>query len=277
MTSNHRCLNQIAIERYLLRELEGPAREAVEAAALECDACRAALAEARADEAAFPLRPVPEKVRALWIAPRRRPWARLVLVAAPVAVAAAVALAFVLPGLAGSGRGEYVAAFDKEARRTQTRVMGSASSLGRAQDGAAVRGGFRLGFYRQGARGGEMGESGDVLGAGDRIQFWYDAPRSAPAVLVGIDGRGAVTRYFPTDASGAVTLREGRGRLIDASVVLDDAPSFERFFLCVGDAAGDAQAVERAARSLAGRGPGALRTGTLPLPCEQATFWIRKR
>jgi hypothetical protein len=268
MIPNHRCLPQIAIERYLLGELEGPARLAVESAVGTCAECRRALAETRADEAAFPLRRVPERVRALWVEPRRRPWARIALVAAPVAVAAAVALALVLPGLARPGNGEYVAAFDKDARRTRTRIMGGASS---------PAGGLRLGFYRQGARGGEMGESGDLLGAGDRIQFWYDAPRSAPAVLVGIDGRGTVTRYFPADGPGPAALREGRGRLIDASVVLDDAPSFERFFLCAGDAARDAAAVERAARTLAGSGTDAAQRGMLPLACEQASFSVRKR
>ena len=65
-------------------------------------------------------------------------------------------------------------------------------------------------------------------------------PLVIKASNITIDGRGAVTRYFPPGGTDPSTLREGRGRLIDASVVLDDAPSFERFFLCAGDAAKDA-------------------------------------
>jgi hypothetical protein len=263
----HTCLSQLTVERYLLGELEGAAREQVEAAIAGCDHCREAVEETRLDNEAFALRPVPAGIRELWAdPPRRSPWLGRLLVAVPVAAAAALALVLFWPGAAD----DSIPGIGERGADELTRPKG----LGRGTDGGAeVRDDLEpsLGFYVIGAQEHVLGRPGQKLGAGDRIQFWYDFQGTSDAVLVGIDGRGAVTRYFP-DAAAAARLKPGRGGELE----LDDAVGVERFFLCLGDEAREPAKVERAASELVGSGADLKAITRLPLGCRQASVWIEK-
>jgi len=81
-------------------------------------------------------------------------------------------------------------------------------------------------------------------------------------VIVSIDGRGAVTLHFPADAGASTALEPGAHNVPDG-FQLDDAPSFERFFLVTSDAPIDVKTVVAAAEALALRGGS---TGPLALP-----------
>jgi len=133
-----------------------------------------------------------------------------------------------------------------------------------------------LGFYvsRGGAK--SVGRPGERLTAGDRIQFWYDGPGAPAFTLVGIDGRGVVSTYFPARGGEERALTAGRGLPLGAAIELDDAKGTERFFLCAGPAAADPRAVEQAARSLVDARADLSTVDRLPVVCDQASVWIRK-
>lgn len=268
MNQDHRCLSQLIVERYLVGETSAEERVRVEAAIAACESCAGAVTETRADNEAFALRPVPEPIRQLWTEPQPSfRWPRILAVAVPVAAAAVIA-ALVVPGLiGGTGEGvENIPGIGQRAGDHQTTLKGFDAGIEPS-----------LGFYV--LRGDEsvLGRPGEALREGDRIQFWYDVPRSTSGVVVGIDGRGAVTRYFPDSGGTAASLRYGKGHVIESSVILDDAVGAERFFLCTGKGRPfDAAEVERAAEELAASGADLERVTRLPIDCEQASVWIRK-
>jgi hypothetical protein len=272
MSQGHDCLSQLAVERYLLGEMT-PAEEArVEEAIEACDVCAAAIDETRADNEAFTLRPVPEGIRKLWAEPEPGiRWPRILAVAVPVAAAAVIA-AVLMPGfIDGEEIASDVPGIGQRAGDDQTGVKGheDGGSVGEPEPS--------LGFYvfRDGKR--VLGRPGESLNEGDRIQFWYEVPKPTVGVVVGIDGRGAVTRYFPESEDSPAPLEKGEDRKINSNVILDDAIGVERFFLCTAsDADVDADEVERAAREIAGSGVDLRQIIRLPVDCDQASVWIRK-
>ena len=165
--------------------------------------------------------------------------------------------------------------------RTAPASGGSRGAAGTVRLKGASPGGvatpLSLGFYASRGAGGErrVGDPGEKLTKGDRIQFFYDAPAAAPFTLVGVDGRGEVTTYFSTGEGGG-TLRAGRGNALVGAIELDDAEGAERFFLCAGEKAKDVEAVEQAAGVIASSGDDLSRVDRLPFACDQASVWIRK-
>lgn len=108
----------------------------------------------------------------------------------------------------------------------------------------------RILVYRQ-VNGKSRGiNAGTVLRARDRLQLGYQAGWAEHGMLVSVDGRGAVTRHTPDDND--TMLRDGR-TLLPHAYELDDAPSFERFFLVASESTFDVDAVMRAAETLAKR------------------------
>jgi hypothetical protein len=268
MSQGHTCLSQLAVERYLLGETSPTEQTLIDEAIASCESCATAVAETRADNEAFAFRPVPDEIRKLWTEPQPTVrWPRILAVAVPLAAAAALAAVLVLPGTPGGGLDEgVIPGIGQRSDPDLTTPKGFDAGLEPS-----------LGFYvlRDGQS--ELGRPGEGLAEGDRIQFWYDVPTSAVGVVVGIDGRGAVTRYVPESGSAAATLHPGKGHVIESSVVLDDAVGVERFFLCAGERAGvDPAAVERAAKDLASSGADLEKTTRLPIDCKQASVWIRK-
>ena len=121
------------------------------------------------------------------------------------------------------------------------------------------------------------GRPGGTYRPGDRIQLRYTAPAATYLVVVSLDSRGAVTAFYD-DAGRSLALEPGVARVLDGSVVLDDALGPERVVGCFADApvaTGEVVAAGRRALRAAGGDPAA--TGPLDLPCEQATFLIHKR
>ena len=266
----HRCLSQLSVERYLLGELEGNDLERVERAIAECERCASAVEAARADDRAFVLRPVPEQIRTLWGEERqRRRWPKI-LAAAVSGAAVALALALALPVLLDSGRPDVGAdplpEVGQRGDPSATRFKGGSQTSGAEPS---------LGFYLLEQGEPVLGRPGQALSEGDRIQFWYDLPGESRGVIVGVDGQGAVTRYFPTPG-GDAALAAGGERTVDSSLVLDDALGPERFFLCVGERI-DPEQVEEAARRLVAKGVDLSRVDRLSLHCEQASTWILKK
>jgi anti-sigma factor RsiW len=136
--------------------------------------------------------------------------------------------------------------------------------------GIRLKGAARIGFFVQSDDGARWGADGEQLRQGDRIQFAVRDPQTARAmVIVGIDGRGAVSTYASAPVvSGTVKgATDEAARLIDRSLVLDDSLGAERFFVVYGD--GDVEALraqaERAAKELVDSGADLVTAEQLPL------------
>ena len=274
--TEHSHLSQLALERYLLGEISGEARRRLEDEIAGCPACRSRVDATSADDRAFALRPIPAAIRDLAQKAAPAParwWTSRLLIAVPAAAAAAVIAVVLwsngpLDGTAHTEPGLIPGIGDRGADGT-VRQKGSPSA---PVGGPALS----LGFYvsRGGAE--SVGRPGERLTAGDRIQFWYDGPGAPAFALVGVDGRGAVSTYFPSDGAAARALTAGRGVPLGAAIELDDAKGTERFFLCAGPAAADPRVVVRAARSLVDSGADLSTVDRLPAACDQASVWIRK-
>lgn len=96
------------------------------------------------------------------------------------------------------------------------------------------------------------------------LQLVTVARHPGHAVVVSIDGRGAVTLHFPSSPTGDTALPVGEARL-PQSFELDDAPGFERFVLISSPAPIDVNAVLAASRAVAADAAGRARA-PLPLP-----------
>ena len=274
-TIRHTHLNQLAVERYLLGEIVGEARARIEAEISACPACRSRMETTAADDRAFALRPIPPAIRALAERPAPRPaiWSSRWWIAVPAAAAAAVVAVVLWTGGPPAGRAPSEPGLGPGiGDRTADDTLRMKGSTGAPTETAPLQ----LGFYvsRSGER--SVGRPGERLAAGDRIQFWYDGPGAPAFVLIGVDGRGVVTTYFPSRGGDDRELRSGRGLHLGAAIELDDAVGIERFFLCAGPDAADPRAVEGAARSLAEAGADLATADRLPLACDQASVWIRK-
>jgi hypothetical protein len=116
-----------------------------------------------------------------------------------------------------------------------------------------------------------VGRDGEALHAGDQIQLVVvDLPRAA-LVVVGVDGAGTVNVYASEDdatrGKGSVSAQP---RALPSSLVLDDSPGAERFFVVWGDDARTLQQQARDAAALLGErvrgGADIAGLTTLPLP-----------
>lgn len=263
-SEKHVHLSRLAVERYILGEMSETEMSDLRSVAAQCETCGELLADTEADEKAFAMLPVPAEIRKLWTEPERRGlfdgWFARVAVAVPVAVAAVVAVIFLIGGPSHDSRSEDLFPGWSDKRLDENiNLMGSPENPG----GDRASEGLSLGFYFESDDGKTMGASGQKLREGDSIQFWYDLPVDLPVVMVGIDGRGSVTTYLP-----------GRDDK-DLTIELDDAVGVERFFLCAGEGVG-VDKVTSAARALVKSGANLKQIDRLPLACEQASVWIVK-
>jgi len=105
--------------------------------------------------------------------------------------------------------------------------------------------------YRQRGTGHEQLKPGASAAAGDSLQLRYSVPEKLYCTIFSIDGNGVVTLHYP-DRRSAPTVTDAR-RLItlESAYKLDDAPSFERFFLVASATPIDTAAVLTAAGNLA--------------------------
>jgi hypothetical protein len=84
-------------------------------------------------------------------------------------------------------------------------------------------------IYRETKLGSEMLKSGDTVQAGDNLQIQYFSIEGQYGFIYSKDGKGQITRHFPSEGDSATPLRKGEHYLYQ-SYALDDAPDFENFF-----------------------------------------------
>ncbi len=71
------------------------------------------------------------------------------------------------------------------------------------------------------------GSEDEVHYAGDRVQFSYRTAGESTLVLLSLDGRGDVNLYYPASGDVPVPVVPGERRMLEGSIILDDAPDFE--------------------------------------------------
>ncbi len=120
-----------------------------------------------------------------------------------------------------------------------------------------------------------LGTSASVR-PGDVIQLSYLIDQPAYGAVVSVDGRGAVTWHLPEDGTTAQTLAPGRPVELAHSYRLDDAPSFETFYLVTSLQPFDLKAVQRAAEESARGGRAPLAPLPLPRGFTQVSLSLKK-
>jgi hypothetical protein len=93
----------------------------------------------------------------------------------------------------------------------------------------------RLVLFRKTEDGSERLEDGAAAGRGDLIRIAYQAVESSYGIIFSVDGRGTITRHLPLEGERASPLQRDGMILLDTSYELDDAPSWERFYLVTGN------------------------------------------
>jgi hypothetical protein len=106
----------------------------------------------------------------------------------------------------------------------------------------------RLVLFRKTEDGSERLEDGAAAGSGDLIRIAYQAVESSYGIIFSVDGRGAITRHLPLEGERASPLQRDGLILLDTSYELDDAPSWERFYLVTGNEPFEVAPVMRAAQ-----------------------------
>jgi hypothetical protein len=136
--------------------------------------------------------------------------------------------------------------------------------------------------YEKAASGPALLADGASAAAGDILQIKYAAGSARYGAIASLDGRGGVTWHLPAGYDGsaispvlAPSINE-KGGALGSAYELDDAPSFERFFIVSSRDDFDLSIVSSALRGLALSG--APDTGALRLPAglECKTLLLRK-
>ena len=138
-----------------------------------------------------------------------------------------------------------------------------------------IKGDARLTLHRKsGASVGTLGPNSEAR-PGEVLQIGYTGVANPYAVILSIDGRGAVTLHHPQSATGSTALT-GKG-VLPFAYELDDAPGFERFVLITSKSPLAVDQVLSAARAIASD-PSRARTARLPLAPDftQSSLVLRK-
>jgi hypothetical protein len=251
-------VSDLSLEQHRLGELDAAAAAAMKERIGRDPVLRERLEDLeRSDAEILAVHPPAEMaaaIRGRLAAERRLKPIRLVNLVLPAAAAALLALTLFAARdrlLAGTG---------------DTRLKGLATSLS---------------AWRKAGEGAERLASGASARTGDLVQLSYLAGDARYGVILSIDGRGVVTFHLPEGWEGG----QGRSPALDrtgeitlaSAYELDDAPSFERFFLVYGSESFAVSAAADAARRLAVKPDSALR-GKLELPrgLRQVTFLLVK-
>lgn len=78
------------------------------------------------------------------------------------------------------------------------------------------------------------GIPGETLVAGDRIQLSYKAAGLNNLVLVGVDGTGEISVYYPAQGDVPEPIIPGERHMLEGSLILDSAPGPEVFVAAFG-------------------------------------------
>jgi hypothetical protein len=221
MMSTHDAISGFTLERYALGELEGDELRAAEAVIAADPALALRVDQIRAERDAF-LRAEPYAKFRVAHEARRAPKQRwLAWMGLTLVTAAAVVVLMVQPtgyeGVKGNGVGLSVT------------LVGAGAPKALA--------------------------SGARVHAGDRLQLAYDAGEAQYVALLGIDGAGAVSVYYP-DASDVMVNRPGAARAsFPFSLTLDATPGSETMVAVFADKplrTADLAEALRAGRTLTG-------------------------
>jgi hypothetical protein len=135
--------------------------------------------------------------------------------------------------------------------------------------------------YKKSASGPALLADGASASAGDLLQIKYAAGGAPYAAIVSLDGRGGVTWHLPSagaqgEASGLAPRIEEGGAALASAYELDDAPSFERFFILSSKEDFELSLVSRALGDLARGSEPATGKLLLPAGIEYKSLLIRK-
>lgn len=217
------CLSNLTLDRLLVEELDDVGRAAAMGHVAGCRRCSARLSELRAERDRFAVETRPLVLPAA----RPRPLTgRALFAGGAVALGAAVAILLIVRG----GRDQMI---DPQ-----------------AIDATQVKGGLRLGLYIKRGDSVIEGRSGDVVHPGDAIRFAYTSTSAGYLMILGRDGAGRVSVYYP-EGDRAAPIRPAEDQVLPGSIVLDDVPGSEEIvaLACVHPvAAAAAQAALRASR-----------------------------
>jgi hypothetical protein len=111
----------------------------------------------------------------------------------------------------------------------------------------------RLVLFRKTEGGSERLEDGAAAERGDLIRIAYQAVEPSYGIIFSVDGRGTITRHLPREGERASPLQRHGMILLDSAYELDDAPSWERFYLVTGEEPFDVAPIMRAAQRPLGR------------------------
>jgi hypothetical protein len=199
-----RKLTDLELERHLAGDL--PDARLAEAT----DADRTRLAELRADAEAFmrsvdvdlEVKRIHQRVERM--TPAKRSWLRWFMPIGALAAAAAVVLVVIRRGS------------DDPAHRDDDdlQVKGDAVSLV---------------IHRATGNSSQPLSSGDTVVPGDRIRFEVGVLKAGQLALIGIDGSGSATLYWPENAAGSTTF-DPKDRLLPLAIQLDATPGDEHFY-----------------------------------------------
>ena len=99
-----------------------------------------------------------------------------------------------------------------------------------------IKGGsFSLRIYRQTNGGSEILSKNDTVSEGDRLQAGYISQDYDYGIIASVDGNGNISLHFPAESWYSTKIEKGEQKYLPYSYILDDAPSFERFFFFVSD------------------------------------------
>jgi hypothetical protein len=190
------CLSNLALDRLLVEELEDHGRAAAMSHVSGCRRCSARLRELGAERDRFAAEARPLALPPGLAAPRRPLSGRALFAGGAVALGAAVVILLFV------GRGGD--AIDEQ-----------------SIDATRVKGRVRLGLYIK--RGDVVieGRSGDVVHPGDALRFAYTSTSARYLIILGRDGAGRVSVYFP-EHDRAAPIPAGEDALLPGSMVLDD-------------------------------------------------------
>jgi hypothetical protein len=72
--------------------------------------------------------------------------------------------------------------------------------------------------------------TGEPVHPGDRIRFEVSAPRAGQVAIVGLDGAGVSTVYYPSGGRTSAAIDPGAGAVLPGAVRLDATPGDERIY-----------------------------------------------
>jgi len=197
------CLSSLALDQLVIGQLDPGRREAVRSHVDGCYRCRVRIAALEA-----------ERVRFADDAPRRRrpasmPKLRPAIAVGAAFLAAAAAVVLVV--------GRRPAPDDPPADTTR------------------AKGSLRLEVYvKQGGQ--VLSARGALLHPGDAIRFAYAGVDGGYLAVLGRDGSGEVSRYYPPGDRAAPATRAEEEEALPGSIVLDGSPGPETIYLVHCDA-----------------------------------------